>query len=504
MKVAILTPIAVEYAAVRPYLKNLEEEFRDGAGYEIGTFTGAHQSYEVILRQTGSKVADIALATERTIRSFEPDLLLVVGIAGGVKDVDIGDIVVGTKAYGYESGKVTPEDFVSRPDVIPYSVELIERAQSIARKADWLNRIQQPEKTPKVVFGPIASGDKVITSTQSGEYNLLKRHFNDTTAIEMESIGVAKAALRYPFVRTLNIRSISDLLDHKTDNAQPMAAAHAAAFTFELLYQLDIPSLKNLPPMDVKNLSKEIVEQLLPVVLQKAGKPTAVSNSPHLQVLLEKVEKLAAAALEELENDPEDTDVQALLRTSLRKKLDGQESLQRELTALLDKIKESTGGASTIISNSKNVIHDSNINTGGGNFHVGDNNTNYDNSRHTTTHGNSYTIKGNSGSVHIGDVINITQVVKEATAMRTKAEASAEVQHIQELAMNGKIKPALESLLQLTKTTDSDLHNQSILLASRWNRLKTDINMGILSHSNAQIEQNRIVAALLATLEELN
>lgn len=256
--------------------------------------------------------------------------------------------------------------------------------------------------------------------------------------------------------------------------------------------------------MDVKNLSKEIVEQLLPVVLQKAGKPTAVSNSPHLQVLLEKVEKLAAAALEELENDPEDTDVQALLRTSLRKKLDGQESLQRELTALLDKIKESTGGASTIISNSKNVIHDSNINTGGGNFHVGDNNTNYDNSRHTTTHGNSYTIKGNSGSVHIGDVINITQVVKEATAMRTKAEASAEVQHIQELAMNGKIKPALESLLQLTKTTDSDLHNQSILLASRWNRLKTDINMGILSHSNAQIEQNRIVAALLATLEELN
>ena len=49
---------------------------------------------------------------------------------------------------------------------------------------------------------------------------------------------------RYERVRSLNIRGISDLLDDKVQadhqNYQPLAAAHAASFAFELLEHLDL------------------------------------------------------------------------------------------------------------------------------------------------------------------------------------------------------------------------------------------------------------------------
>jgi hypothetical protein len=209
---------------------------------------------------------------------------------------------------------------------------------------------------------------------------------------------------------------------------------------------------------------------------------------------LEEVKKLVPAALQDLQNDPEEEDEQAFLRKRIRKAVEGQQSIQQQLTALLDKIKEGTGGTTTTISNSKNVVT-GNLKTRDGNIQIGDNNRQNNNSGGGTqnNYGDNY------------GTINIYQYQHPSpTNQATKPVTPAAVQDIRTLAGSGKIKPALESLLQLTSTADSDLHNQAILLASRWNRLKTDINMGVLAHNNAQIEQNRIVAALLGTLEDLH
>ena len=51
------------------------------------------------------KNVDMALATEKAIQAFKPQIALLIGIAGGVKDVGIGDLLIAKKAYGYESGK---------------------------------------------------------------------------------------------------------------------------------------------------------------------------------------------------------------------------------------------------------------------------------------------------------------------------------------------------------------------------------------------------------------
>jgi nucleoside phosphorylase len=369
MHIVILTPLPLERDAVIKHLQgSLEEKSIEGDNYEIGRFAGRHQDYQVVVHQSGSRNSVAAMAADKAVRLFQPAAVLLVGVAGGVKDAAIGDVVVATRAYGYESGKETPEGFKSRPQAAPFSRELLAVAQSVERKGKWKARALVDAGAAQVFFGPIASGDKVIASTQSPAYRILKDHYNDTLALEMESIGFGEAMLRHPLVQAINIRGVSDLLDEKTKSdesgAQPLAAGRAAAFAFELLYQLDLSQFK-LPHMDLKPLVREVFDHIFPVL-------SGMTAATGLQAaLLEKARTLAPVALEDLQSDPDDEDMQGGLRAQLQKALKDNETAQRELTALLEKIKAEKPEASISIENSKNVIAGSNINVSG-DFHLGD------------------------------------------------------------------------------------------------------------------------------------
>ena len=116
VKVLILTPLPLEYDAVVRHLTGERTSVVQGAAaYEMGTFIGKHHTYVVAVREPGMKNVDMALATEKAIQYFQPDIVLLVGIAGGVKDVEIGDVVVASSAFNYESGKETGEGFLARP-----------------------------------------------------------------------------------------------------------------------------------------------------------------------------------------------------------------------------------------------------------------------------------------------------------------------------------------------------------------------------------------------------
>ena len=103
----ILTALPVEYLAVRSHLDNLQEVMHpQGTIYERGQFQANGQTWDVGIAEVGAGNAGAAVEAERAIAYFKPDILFFVGIAGGIKDVKIGDVVAATKVYGYESGKV--------------------------------------------------------------------------------------------------------------------------------------------------------------------------------------------------------------------------------------------------------------------------------------------------------------------------------------------------------------------------------------------------------------
>ena len=248
-KVVLLTAIEVEYMAVRNHLAGVHEETYLGTVYERGSFATEKWLWEVGIGQIGAGNSASAAAVERAITYFHPEIILFVGIAGGVKDVNIGDVVAATKAYGYESGKVVDTGFVARPEVGLSSHRLVERAKAEARKKTWLRRIPDyphllmPE--PRTFVGPIAAGEKVVASTNSDLFRFLQSHYNDTLAVEMEGRGFFEAAHANERTQALIIRGISDLIDNKSQydrqGSQEKAADHAAAFAFEVLAQLDIP-----------------------------------------------------------------------------------------------------------------------------------------------------------------------------------------------------------------------------------------------------------------------
>lgn len=208
----VFTALPVEYKAVRSHLECIaEKEHPQGTIYEQGIFLSNGQSWDVGIAEIGEGNEQAALEVERAIQYFNPRIILFVGVAGGVKDVKIGDVVVASKVYGYESGK-DGDTFKPRPAVGLPNYKLINRAKAEARKNDWLQSLGElTYPHPNVFIKPIAAGSKVLNSTKSTVYEFIKSYYEDTLAVEMEGYGFLKAAYANPNVYALVIRGISDL-----------------------------------------------------------------------------------------------------------------------------------------------------------------------------------------------------------------------------------------------------------------------------------------------------
>ncbi|MGB8701631.1 MAG: 5'-methylthioadenosine/S-adenosylhomocysteine nucleosidase [Thermosynechococcaceae cyanobacterium] len=238
----ILTALPVEYLAVRAYLTDLQEDIHaKGTIYERGQFAAQSQTWDVGIVEIGAGNSGAALEAERAIAHFNPSVILFVGVAGGIKDVTLGDVVASTKIYAYESGKAE-ETFKPRPEIGLAAYSLEQRARAEARKDDWLKRIPITKPIPCVFVAPIAAGEKVIASTKSEVYQFIRSNYGDAVAIEMEGFGFLDAARANQRVSAIVIRGISDLIDGKEKadgtGSQEIASRHASAFAFQMLARL--------------------------------------------------------------------------------------------------------------------------------------------------------------------------------------------------------------------------------------------------------------------------
>jgi nucleoside phosphorylase len=265
-KALIFTAIPVEYLAIRTYLSEIEEKEHDlGTIYERGRYKGTRHEWEVWIVQTGPGSEYAAAEVERGLQYIRPEVTFFVGVAGGIKDVNLGDVVIATKVYSYEGGKAK-ETFEPRPDLYNASYRLLQRAKALAHADNWFSvAIDKQKPVPRVFLGPIATGEKVIASKKSSVYSLLKGSYGDALAVDMESHGHMLSAHAHE-APALVVRGISDLLSNKrsADKAgwQNLAAANAAAFMFSVLSNIDKSNLKTDTPTE-QFISWETIHSIL-------------------------------------------------------------------------------------------------------------------------------------------------------------------------------------------------------------------------------------------------
>ncbi|MDR6772676.1 nucleoside phosphorylase [Azospirillum sp. BE72] len=230
--------------AVLRHLANPQQVMRRGSLFHVGRLSCGADDWSVAVGETGAGNSTAALVTERAITEFEPEVALFVGIAGGVKDVSIGDVVIASGVYRYESGKVEENRFLVRPHELHSSTTLSSLAGGLAHDAAWRARlkVRRIEGKPEIFLGRVAAGEKLVASAKSELCRFLREHYNDAIAVEMEGYGFLDAVNHNEEVRGLVVRGISDLLDDKaaTDarGSQDIAADSAAAVAFEILARM--------------------------------------------------------------------------------------------------------------------------------------------------------------------------------------------------------------------------------------------------------------------------
>ena len=251
MRLLILTALSLEFSAVRQFLEDcLPVRHSSGTLYDEGHFVVGKAKIPVLLCQTGAGNTNAAIETERAVSFFNPTHVLFVGVAGGLKDARIGDVVAATKVYNYESGKAE-DDFRTRPELGQSSYEMVQHARKVSREESWKRRIIGSGGSEARSFvSAIAAGEKVVASVRSAAHELIKRSYGDSLAVEMEGFGTLAAVHASKNLECLIVRGISDLVEGKAEadagGSQLLAAACAAAFAFEVvssIYTLQTPKL---------------------------------------------------------------------------------------------------------------------------------------------------------------------------------------------------------------------------------------------------------------------
>ncbi len=255
--IVFLTALPLEYDAVIAHLPNgqIETQHDGGASYYVSEYvTPANRHWRVAVRKL-SVAGNYEAAQDSidAISDFFPSYMFFVGVAGGIKNVQLGDVVASSMAKGYESVKVEEEVIKQRAHVEYPSRLLVELAFQMASQSQWRNKIKEIEGQPKAQVCPIASGEKVITSPEA--LKQLLQCCSDAVAVEMEAIGFLRTFRKRSHVQGIVIRGISDMVKGKNvpghdDKWQPIAARHAAGFAWAMVDELPLPAIipTELPP----------------------------------------------------------------------------------------------------------------------------------------------------------------------------------------------------------------------------------------------------------------
>ncbi len=193
-----------EFAQLKTLLDDCRTERHHFKDFVIGTLDGA----EIILQQCGIGKVNSAIGAVEMIDSYQPDLVMSTGVAGGA-DVTLSplDVVVAAECTyhdAYCGEEVARGQIMGQPARFVSPKALVDKALALSGVVDGI----------KIRSGLTVSGEWFVDSRE--KMRQILADFPDAVAVDMESCSIAQACHIYqtPFI---SFRIISDvpLKDHK-------------------------------------------------------------------------------------------------------------------------------------------------------------------------------------------------------------------------------------------------------------------------------------------------
>ena len=193
-----------EFAQLKTLLDDCRTERHHFKDFVIGTLDGA----EIILQQCGIGKVNSAIGAVEMIDSYQPDLVMSTGVAGGA-DVTLSplDVVVAAECTyhdAYCGEEVARGQIMGQPARFVSPKALVDKALALSGVVDGI----------KIRSGLTVSGEWFVDSRE--KMRQILADFPDAVAVDMESCSIAQTCHIYqtPFI---SFRIISDvpLKDHK-------------------------------------------------------------------------------------------------------------------------------------------------------------------------------------------------------------------------------------------------------------------------------------------------
>lgn len=197
MKIGIIGAMESEVRFLKKMLNNFKEENI----YSFKFFTGEIANHKVIVLLSGVGKVSASVGTTLLIEKYTPNLVINTGTAGGLKNVNVYDIILATEvkyydvnltAFGYELGQQS-----NMPPVFTPDFKYMQIAEEVIK-----------ENGEKVNKGLVVSGDSFVDSPQKVKW--IKDNFPTAKAVEMEATAIAQVChqTNVPFII---LRAVSDM-----------------------------------------------------------------------------------------------------------------------------------------------------------------------------------------------------------------------------------------------------------------------------------------------------
>jgi nucleoside phosphorylase len=199
-------------------------------------------------RASGMGMTAAAIRTTQAIVRFQPQVVLMVGIAAGTRSNGrhYGDPLIADPCVDYVSGKIAVDraKLILHPDPYPIPLEPHVRSTltAIASEGLFLDQIsrswqgRRPPHQLNAHVGPLGSGDQVINAR--GPVAEAQRHWRKLIGLEMEVYAVYRATResRVPQPTFFAVKSVCDFAEGKTDEWQPYARYVASHYARALVH----------------------------------------------------------------------------------------------------------------------------------------------------------------------------------------------------------------------------------------------------------------------------